>query len=202
MSDSIMLANRRAFLFGAAGLLVAEPKLLISKMPILYGDGIHDDTAALGALFDGRPVKIEKTGDTFRPLLDNGTVALFGGSYLFSGQLPLLGKHPTLIDSAAFVEKPKTWDEIVDEGNQMTQIRPLGPMDKPTLIANCLFVRGYLSEERRIQDIQNWRATHKFRIVEKDPQTPEYMRDLARIQAAYHRMKLKNVTRWAERRFL
>ena len=51
----------RRWLFGAALALVAVPPLRAraATVPVLYGDGIHDDTAGLQALLDGNPVMID-----------------------------------------------------------------------------------------------------------------------------------------------
>ncbi len=76
--------DRRGFLIGAGALLLAKPKLILSKVPILYGDGFHDDTEGLSALLSGRPFK-SLSGDGFRPLYDDGVAYLKGGEYLILG---------------------------------------------------------------------------------------------------------------------
>lgn len=54
--------SRRAFLGGALALTaaVAVPIPAFARetlaLPVVYGDGVHDDTAGLQALFDGKPV--------------------------------------------------------------------------------------------------------------------------------------------------
>lgn len=51
--------NRRDFLAKTSALAVAAiilPRVAEPPIPVLYGDGVHDDTAALQAWFDGRPV--------------------------------------------------------------------------------------------------------------------------------------------------
>lgn len=83
--------NRRLLMFGASALLAAKPKLLLSPMPILYGDGIQDDTGALQELFKGRPVKLPN-GETFRSVRDDGWVGIKGGKFrytqnIFSGEV-------------------------------------------------------------------------------------------------------------------
>lgn len=75
---------RRGFLFGLGATLVADPKLFSSKLPMLWGDGKHDDYEGLSALLNGKPVKIAQTGDTFRPFFEDGLkcIELIGGTYL------------------------------------------------------------------------------------------------------------------------
>lgn len=82
-----LLATRRAFLFGlGAASLVASPKLIMSRLPLLYGDGVHDDAEALNAMFAGKPIKLAETGDTFRPFFSSTSehIALRGGRYRIS----------------------------------------------------------------------------------------------------------------------
>jgi hypothetical protein len=73
--------NRRGFLkiALAAGALAAVPislqKAITQRLPIIYGDGVHDDTAGLQAAFDGKPFACERhcvrvLGDSIR--LDYG----------------------------------------------------------------------------------------------------------------------------------
>jgi len=78
-----LLASRRAFMVGAASLFAA-PKYFASKLPLLWGDGEHDDTEAFQALFSGKPIRTAGTGDTFRPLYHDGWAALRGGKYLIT----------------------------------------------------------------------------------------------------------------------
>lgn len=77
-----MTASRRAFLFGIAGAasLIAAPKLILSQLPTLWGDGEHDDTEALQHLFDGKPIRLP-TGDTFKPRFERDPIVLDGGVY-------------------------------------------------------------------------------------------------------------------------
>lgn len=88
MTNSTSELGRRGFLaamFGAGAVLVAQPKLLVSRIPILWGDGIHDDTEGLEALFAGRPVKV-MSGETFAP---GAAPHLTGGSYRVTAPLEL-----------------------------------------------------------------------------------------------------------------
>lgn len=91
--------SRRSFLGGAltvAATAVAGPVLgAIAVYPVLYGDGVHDDTVALNAFLNGDPVMIEgevvKAGKT-------GYVNLTGGHFLMSGPLVLSGLRNKTID--------------------------------------------------------------------------------------------------------
>ena len=82
--------NRKNFiktLIGATS-LVAIPAIGLAKpvaptVPVLYGDGIHDDTAALQAWFDGTPLRFAK-----EVLLLNGDT-LFGKKFLISNTIVL-----------------------------------------------------------------------------------------------------------------
>jgi len=82
-----LLASRRGFMIGAGALLFADPAVAYSKLPVLWGDGVHDDTDALNALFNGKRVRSGEAGDTFRPLFHDGWVALKGGHYAISGTI-------------------------------------------------------------------------------------------------------------------
>lgn len=80
-----MELSRRGFLTGviAVGAVAALPALA-SDMPILYGDGVHDDTAALQAFIDGKPVI--RDGVVYRCDGDE-PVVLHGGIYEISDTL-------------------------------------------------------------------------------------------------------------------
>lgn len=59
------VTSRRSFLGGALALsaIVVVPSIGFGKeLPCIYGDGIHDDTAGLQALFDGEPFQVEGEG--------------------------------------------------------------------------------------------------------------------------------------------
>lgn len=55
MTD-LLTSGRRAFLFGLGATLFADPKLIVSRIPVIHGDGVHDDYEGLQALLDGKPV--------------------------------------------------------------------------------------------------------------------------------------------------
>jgi hypothetical protein len=82
---SIMLAA------AAAPAIVRSDSLMRSYMPrpilpTLWGDGMHDDAAALQALFDGKPVQFG--GHEFRASL-NGEIALPSGNLVVASLLTL-----------------------------------------------------------------------------------------------------------------
>lgn len=61
-----MNINRRWFLGGSLALVgalsVPASQFTTSQLPILWGDGIHDDADALNAIGAGNPFIVEKTG--------------------------------------------------------------------------------------------------------------------------------------------
>jgi hypothetical protein len=92
--------SRRWFLKGtlavAATAVIALPPLA-SPHPIVYGDGIHDDTAALNALFARLPVICE--GSLIERAADE-PVLLEKGVFLISGPLVVQGR--TIINGCRF----------------------------------------------------------------------------------------------------
>lgn len=82
---------RRSFLFGFAGAaaLIAAPKLILHRVPTIYGDGVEDDWEGLTALFNGMPVRLDSS-ETFSPHFSNGLpIELRGGIYRLSRTLKL-----------------------------------------------------------------------------------------------------------------
>lgn len=75
--------GRRGFLFGMGATLFADPKLIVSRIPAIHGDGVHDDWEGLQSLMFGKPVRLPD-GDTFTP---GRAPRLFGGTYLLSRTL-------------------------------------------------------------------------------------------------------------------
>jgi hypothetical protein len=81
--------NRRGFLgallaASAAPAFVKAESLMKLYVPplVLWGDGIHDDTKALQAFFDGRAVKVMDTGQALT--LDGRSFEMRDGRYLLS----------------------------------------------------------------------------------------------------------------------
>jgi hypothetical protein len=85
-----MNISRRAFLGGAIILAAAtavpvEAFSALAPRPRIVGDGVHDDTAGLQALFDGEPVLIEGRVVTAR----DGMISLRGSIHKISRPLAL-----------------------------------------------------------------------------------------------------------------
>lgn len=115
--------SRRSFLRGAltvaaVSVLPALPKAL-AGIPTLYGDGVHDDTDALNALFSGERVLCE--GNIIRHG-ENGEIVMKGGSYLIS-QTVFVSVSNISVTEAAFTAAPgfkmdymmKVSDEVTGE---------------------------------------------------------------------------------------
>lgn len=95
-----MEMNRRWFLGGSLGIAgaVALPalKLVDPDIPVLWGDGIHDDADALNALAGGEPFVVDNTG-----LFEYGSGYLKGGEFLISRPV-IFGKIPFHVEGACF----------------------------------------------------------------------------------------------------
>lgn len=92
-----MQTGRRGFL-GAMLALAAAPaivradslmRIVPTEQLILWGDGIRDDTVALQALIDGKPVR-RRDGSTFSRSPD-GAIFLGGGLFAISSPIVLTG---------------------------------------------------------------------------------------------------------------
>lgn len=95
--------NRRTFLkmSGGVAVVVAAPswlKRLAESVPILYGDGVHDDQPALQALLDGKVIE-DRTGSTRRI---GDVVYLASGSYRVGAPIKLNPEQQTVITSCRF----------------------------------------------------------------------------------------------------
>ncbi len=108
--------SRRLFLGGA--LALAGAKILeqtaaaeSSGIPTLYGDGVHDDTVALQALFDRKPVRIEGqiVADVQEGMLQGGdfvisdTIHIRTPGWLIR-DVRLSWKAPRLLDSGPMLQ--------------------------------------------------------------------------------------------------
>lgn len=101
------VSRRSLFRFGAAALLTAAVSPVSNLVaPVLWGDGIHDDTAALQALMDGKPVSV--SGSTI--IAREGV--LDGGSYLLTNTLRISGEN-ILISNARFTLRGKTAKSVI-----------------------------------------------------------------------------------------
>ena len=98
-----MDVSRRKFLFGAgatlAATVVAVPVAEALSVPTLWGDGVHDDTEALQAALDGKPVRI--AGESM--ILTEGR--LNGGSYLISAPIVMRRDNFTLAHARLIASK-------------------------------------------------------------------------------------------------
>lgn len=94
-----MDVSRRSFLGGAltvAAVAVAPKSLsaiLPEAYPVLHGDAQHDDTAALNALFSGKPVLCE--GEVLQQ--QGGTIRLHEGSFKVSDTVTIWAPEGTLV---------------------------------------------------------------------------------------------------------
>lgn len=94
--------NRRSFLRGliAAPAIVAAGSLMPIRsierflLPTLWGDGVHDDSAAIQALIDGKPYI--KNG------LVVGSSLLNGGHYLLNKTIILGASYTAMITNCSF----------------------------------------------------------------------------------------------------
>jgi len=69
------MLSRRKFLKGLGAATVAVPLsqiAVVERLPVLYGDNIHDDTVALQALLDGKPVKLKSDGSVWKQVFKRG----------------------------------------------------------------------------------------------------------------------------------
>lgn len=102
--------NRRGFL---GAILAASMAPAIARsgvlMPIyvpkpdllrLWGDGMHDDTLALQAIFDGKPVFGAE------PFSEGGSVYLSGGIYRISSTI-LIGAGAHTVIGSTFIAAPE-----------------------------------------------------------------------------------------------
>lgn len=138
-----LLVGRRGFAVGVGAVLFARPKLIVSKVPILYGDGEHDDTEALNTLLAGKPVRTALSQDTVTPLFRDGWAALKGGSYWLSA--PLCAQVPFYLEGL---------EVSLPAGIFMTKgFVPFGrrlPSGHSAVITNChLAYRGPLEPDPR-----------------------------------------------------
>jgi hypothetical protein len=122
--------NRRGFLGGilAAGMapMVASAGVLMPVRPaaiILYGDGIHNDTLALQALFDGNKYVFDQRTGMY--MEQSGTIRLSHGSYIVSSPLVVKAHRESLIefDSCSFrqdesLPKPRSYFNLLTNSRQ------------------------------------------------------------------------------------
>lgn len=82
-----MDVSRRSFLGGALSLFAATaiPAGAFASVPVIYGDGISDDTAGLNALLAGEPFRVENSG--VLAISDEGYAVVRDGNFRVTGPL-------------------------------------------------------------------------------------------------------------------
>ncbi len=99
-----MEANRRQFLRGSLSIVgaLALPDFRLSypDLPVLWGDGVHDDADALNALARGEPFAVESIG-----LFEYDSGYLKGGHFLISRPV-IFGKIPFHVEGVRFEAAP------------------------------------------------------------------------------------------------
>jgi hypothetical protein len=90
--------NRRDFFRSALAVsaIAAVPLIASERAPVVYGDGIHDDTAGLQAALSGKPFVSNGHLRTYANRL-----VLDGGTYRLSETLKI-SRSNTLITNASF----------------------------------------------------------------------------------------------------
>lgn len=86
--------QRRQFLKGVLSLAVIAsnlPAIAEAGLPILYGDGMHDDTKAFQAMMDGAPFR---TIDGFRGTAIEGRI--YQGDFLFTDTIRIRRPNITI----------------------------------------------------------------------------------------------------------
>ena len=107
--------NRRGFLkvvFSAAAasaVPIALNKALRSPTPVIYGDGIHDDTAGLQAAFNGQDFVCHKDLVS----VSGDTVHLSGGTFLISKTIEVGGTRSLRATHIALKTVPEFSDALV-----------------------------------------------------------------------------------------
>ena len=93
-----MEVSRRSFLGGALALVAATqlPGKAFASAPTLYGDGIHDDTAALNALLAGKPFRL--AGNGVYAVNREGYIFLSGGMFRISNTIHVMRPNTTITD--------------------------------------------------------------------------------------------------------
>lgn len=86
-----MSISRRSFLGGALALSAATsmPLKAFAHAPVIYGDGVHDDTAGLQAALDGKPFRV--FGHGAYVVRGDGHIFIGNGSFRLSDTLHFRG---------------------------------------------------------------------------------------------------------------
>lgn len=90
-----MTISRRSFLGGALALTAASAVpasalRALGAVPVIYGDGIHDDTDGLQAAIDGKPFRV--AGEDAYVLSKGGRVFFSSGTFRLSRTLHIRNK--------------------------------------------------------------------------------------------------------------
>lgn len=130
--------SRRSFLGGAivAVAVATLPLGRLTGVPIIWGDGFHDDTAGLQALFDGRPFRVadERAGRCYQSA---GSVHLAGGHYRLSDTLEVgrNGQTAEIVGCSFRQTVPRTAIRISGSGSHLVGLyiegAPLAIMVQP-----------------------------------------------------------------------
>lgn len=138
--------NRRhflkiAFAVGVATALpVALTKALEDSLPMVYGDGIHDDTLGIQAALDGRPFLAVE--DCVRVIA--GTVHLTSGAYRVTDTIHLgRGPNTTMMGGSVIADAGMEEKHILSVGKEASS--------KQLTIMNMNFDRRYSSKEAAIR---------------------------------------------------
>lgn len=120
--------RRQLFRFGAAAVLTAAiaPVVSAATAPTLWADGVHDDTEALQAMFDERPLIVAG----HRIVARDGM--LVGGHYMTTAPITITRSNIT-IERASFYVCHGGYVMVFD-GNE----KPI----RDVLISNCIFDRA------------------------------------------------------------
>ncbi|MBR9807458.1 MAG: hypothetical protein GYB49_09575 [Alphaproteobacteria bacterium] len=94
----MMELNRRSFFFGAgATVIAAAVPVNLKQVPVLYGDGVHDDTEALQAFFNHDRFKVARGNVLHRQNF------LIGGRFLISETIKFGATKKITVKDCEFV---------------------------------------------------------------------------------------------------
>lgn len=125
--------TRRFFLGGALAVAAASvlptTALAFSPVPVIVGDGIHDDADGLQAMFDGKPFRCETT-----IICDKGDFNLDGGRFFITKSLRIDGKGKAFsfcnghiiadIKEGDCVLEIKNADKVLIRNNTFDMVKP------------------------------------------------------------------------------
>jgi hypothetical protein len=98
-----MDVSRRSFLGGILALtaVAVAPKVMAEPLPRIVGDGVHDDTAGLQALFDGNPFTADPRYGVQWVELEDG-LRLTGGKFRLTETVRIVGRKHFVIEGCRF----------------------------------------------------------------------------------------------------